>query len=162
MVLDSICAKFRKDPADLRDFSRAAACGLHFGQARITRSSNKWRWTKVSQQHKFKYSPCNDKCKHWSNAKMRLICRYRRSGKHFAGHEVRCWVIQQQNQDESPRVLRFCSVRWNHKYNNWATPLDEVWNEHGFDEPLNLAAREVQFIWHENLDISTLDIQKHF
>ena len=28
--------------------------------------------------------------------------------------------------------------------NTWATKLDEVWNEHGFDEKLNVAARKVK------------------
>ena len=30
--------------------------------------------------------------------------------------------------------------------NTWATKLEDVWNEHGFVEILNLAAREVRFI----------------
>ena len=32
--------------------------------------------------------------------------------------------------------------------NNWVAKLDEVWNEHGFDDRLNSVSREVQFVWH--------------
>ena len=39
--------------------------------------------------------------------------------------------------------------------------MDEVWNEHGFDEQLNLAAREGQFIWLVYLGGHTTDIKKH-
>ena len=45
--------------------------------------------------------------------------------------------------------------------NNWATSLDEAWNEQGFDEELNMAAREVQFIWHGYPGAHTIDIEKH-
>ena len=45
--------------------------------------------------------------------------------------------------------------------NNWATTLDEIWNEHGFDDKLNLAAREVQFMWHAHPSAHPLDIKKH-
>ena len=45
--------------------------------------------------------------------------------------------------------------------NNWVTQWDEVWNEHGFDAKLNLAAREVQFIWHVDPGTHTLDMKKH-
>ena len=49
------------------------------------------------QNTKIYYSPCNDKCKHWSNAKMHTIWWYGRIGSHVVGQEWRCWVIQQQN-----------------------------------------------------------------
>ena len=45
--------------------------------------------------------------------------------------------------------------------NNWATKLDEVWNGHGFDKDLNLAARQVTFIWHVYPGACTLNIKKH-
>ena len=45
--------------------------------------------------------------------------------------------------------------------NNWATILEDEWNEHGFVEQLNLAAREVQFVWHVLPRASTLNIKKH-
>ena len=45
--------------------------------------------------------------------------------------------------------------------NSWTTKLEDVWNEHGCVETLNLATREVQFIWHILPGASTLDIEKH-
>ena len=32
--------------------------------------------------------------------------------------------------------------------NNWATTLEDAVSEHGCVDKLNVAAREVQFIWH--------------
>ena len=46
--------------------------------------------------------------------------------------------------------------------NNWATKLEDVWNEHGFDEQFNLAAREVQFIWQVLPGAHTIEIKKQF
>ena len=46
--------------------------------------------------------------------------------------------------------------------NIWATKVDEVWNEHGCVETLNLMAREVQFTWHVHAGVSTLPIKKQF
>ena len=43
--------------------------------------------------------------------------------------------------------------------NNWTTPLDDVWNEHGFFENWKLAAREVQFNWHVQPGASNVDIK---
>ena len=40
--------------------------------------------------------------------------------------------------------------------------MDEVWNEHGFHETLDLAAREIQLVWHVLPGASTTDINKHF
>ena len=45
--------------------------------------------------------------------------------------------------------------------NNWSTKLQDVWNERGFVEKLNLAAREVRFMWHVLLGACTLHIKKH-
>ena len=39
--------------------------------------------------------------------------------------------------------------------------LEDVWYEHGFVDKFNLAAREVQFIWHVLAGACTVDIQKH-
>ena len=50
-------------------------------------------------------------------------------------------------------------MRWNLESSNWTTKLDDVWKEHGVDE-LNLAAREVQFIWHVYLGALAVDIKK--
>ena len=46
--------------------------------------------------------------------------------------------------------------------NNWATELDEVWNEHDFVEKYHLADREVQLIWHVLPGASTHDIKNYF
>ena len=43
----------------------------------------------------------------------------------------------------------------------WQQNLDEVLNEHGFDEQLDLTARAIQFVWHVQLGASTIDIKKH-
>ena len=45
--------------------------------------------------------------------------------------------------------------------NNWATKLDDVWNEQGLVENIKLAAREVQFCWHVLPGTSTIEIEKH-
>ena len=39
--------------------------------------------------------------------------------------------------------------------------MEDVWNEHGFVETINFAAREVQNIWHVFPGASTADIKKH-
>ena len=44
---------------------------------------------------------------------------------------------------------------------NWATKLQDLWNEHGFDEQLNLTVREERFIWHLFSGASTLDIKRY-
>ena len=41
---------------------------------------------------------------------------------------------------------------------DWATKLEDVWNEHGFVENLNLAAREVR---HVLRGASTIGIRRH-
>ena len=46
--------------------------------------------------------------------------------------------------------------------NNWATKYKYVRNEHGFVENFNLAAREVQFIWHVLPGASAIDIKRNF
>ena len=46
--------------------------------------------------------------------------------------------------------------------NNWATKWDEVWNEDGVDEKLDLTVREIQFIWHVPSSASTIDIANVF
>ena len=45
--------------------------------------------------------------------------------------------------------------------NNWVTKLDEVWNEHGFAEKLDLSAREIKVAWHVLPGASTIDTKKH-
>ena len=45
--------------------------------------------------------------------------------------------------------------------NNWATILEDVLNEHGFDDQFNLAVREVQVAWHVDAGAHTIDIKKH-
>ena len=87
-VLESNCARFGKLPPIFKISrstlpfganSRGTACGPHLGLQRITKTSKGWRWIKVSQEHKNWYSP------------------YCRTGTHFVGQELRCWVIQQQS-----------------------------------------------------------------
>ena len=55
-----------------------------------------------------------------------------------------------------------CSVSNPDPSNNWAARLNEVWNEHRFDEKLNLAAREVQVIWSVLPGTGTTDIRNIF
>ena len=43
-----------------------------------------------------------------------------------------------------------------------ATKLDEVWNEHGFDKKMDLAARAMQFVWHVLPSADTIDIKNIF
>ena len=45
--------------------------------------------------------------------------------------------------------------------NNWATQLEDVWNEHGHVEKLNLVVPEVQIVLHVLPVASTLDLKKH-
>ena len=61
------------------------------------------------------------------------------------------------------RVFRFHMMCWSQPdpSNDWATKLEDVWNENGSAETLDLTSREVQFIWHLLSSASTLDIKKH-
>ena len=45
--------------------------------------------------------------------------------------------------------------------NNWATAFDGLWNVHGFDEQLNLTAREIPFFWHMYLGAHTGDMKRN-
>ena len=56
-----------------------------------------------------------------------------KDAKHSDGHEVRCSVIQQQKLPDPS--------------NDWATQLDEVWNEDGFVEHNQFGKQELHFVW---------------
>ena len=75
------------------------------------------------------------RAKHWSNAKMHTTCRYCRTA--LVRNYVAEWSSSKTSQDESHRVLSFCTF-----------------------EQLCLAAREVLFL-HVYPGASTLDIKKH-
>ena len=45
-------------------------------------------------------------------------------------------------------------------FNNCPSILEDVRNKHGVAEQLNVAAREVPFMWHVMPGASTLDIKK--
>ena len=73
-------SKISRSTWRLRAISRATACGLQCGQARIAKMFiNEWRWTRVSPKNKIWYSPCNDKWEHWY-AETHTVCRYRVTG----------------------------------------------------------------------------------
>ena len=55
-----------------------------------------------------------------------------------------------------------CGVSNPDPSNNWATKLEDVWNEHGFVEKLTLAARDVRFIWHVLPCAPIVDTKEHF
>ena len=58
-----ICARFVKDPHNLKDSPLNVAIRSQFTSdwARIMKTSNGWRWIEVSQEQKIWYSLCNDK-----------------------------------------------------------------------------------------------------
>ena len=61
--------------------------------------------------------------------------------------------MRQNRTGWSPRVLTFYVVCWNLRSRfPWlcgARKLDAVWNEHGLDEKLNLAARLARKLWYQ-------------
>ena len=96
---------------------------------------------------------------------MHTICRYCNTGKHSVGRDLRCWVIQQQNWSgwkSTCSQIQPCSLASRIQIHPTigTTQMDEGRNEHGFDKNLDLAAREIPFVWHVPPGASTIDIKK--
>ena len=47
-------------------------------------------------------------------------------------------------------------------FKNWATKLEDVWNEHGFVETNEFGSPRSAIHWHVFAGVSTVDIMKHF
>ena len=86
---------------------------------------------------------------------MHTICRSCWTGKHSVGHEMRCWVIQQQHslgwKSTCSQILR-CVLESRIQVHPTVgrQKLDEVWYEHGFDENTYfqvLARLTFRFTW---------------
>ena len=120
---------------------------------------------KASQGRKIRYSPCNDRCKHWSIGRMHTTCKYCRTGKHFVDQNLRCWLIQQQNRSgwkfACSQILHRVLESRIQIHPIIGQQIRSVWNEHGSVEHFTLTAREVQFMWHVLTGASIDDTKKH-
>ena len=174
-VLNSLCAKwsipypssrFPAEPCDLEPIYERLLMGFIFAYKGSRRLDKDGDELKSSKGTRFD-TVCTTKWKYWSIAKTHTICKSCRTGTHFPWSRITVLSdpAAKLDQDDSSHVLRICIVCWSLEsrsiLHNWATKVEDVWNERGFVGNLILGAREVQLIWHIFPCASTLDINKH-
>ena len=158
LVLNSIFAKFGKYLKNLQDSplnvaiwasSRATAYGLHLGLQRITKTSIGWQWREASQGRKIWHSLYNDKVKILIDRKDSYNMQILQDWKTFRW-SGNTWLSNAAAKSIRMKVHVFSGstscvgVSHPDPSNTWATQLEEVRSEPGFNEKLNLAAWEVQ------------------
>ena len=152
-----MCVRFGKNPAYVQDprstlrFGAnvpAIACGLHLGLQKITKIFRRLamnrsfsrtqdlmqsvqRQVKNSDRSKRLMQPANLAGFRWSRITLLRspAAKLIRMKVHVLSDSTLCVGVS--NPDPS---------------NNWTTKLEDVGNEHGFVEQMNVAAREVRFI----------------
>ena len=188
-ITDNVCATFGKDPSNLQNcpLNVVMWCQLKSGclwascwpskKGRFQKDGDE---SKISKDTRFDTS-CPTTNENIDRSHRRIQLADIGGLEHISKIQTcvaewcnrRCWMIQPPLlNDPTAKLIKTkvhvfsdstlsVGVSNSDPSNTWATILEDLWNEHGLVENLNLAAREVQCIWHVPPSASTIDIKKH-
>ena len=153
-VLESICARFGEYPANLQDFPLNFAIWSQFTFDCVWASS----W--LTKDHEDPSTTTSEITDRTHRRKQYARLEHISLVKNYDSE----WSSSENGRDDRSRVLRLYIVCWSLESRSiqlLGTKLKDARNEQGFVEKNNLAAREVQFVWHVSPGASALDIKKN-